>query len=235
MIPWWSTPHLKPMPSEGVYFRRRAFDTFATIPHPSKTRAYGASWFGMDDDKSTQPCCHVVGEIDSERRLHITECHHAWITLEEAVSWQFQIHDGIHRTTVEATSFPKKANIYGVRTWFCTPDQYHGGLDDLVSVHRRRLKAENRPQSLPLNKLPIPFDLHGSARRLQSEIIGKRILLPQSDPWVASFLSEMCQWPTVRTDARVKAMCVLVSALPNISPPGRSESVDGGRGSPWAA
>lgn len=236
-MPWHASPVLRPLPAEGVYFHRRQFKTFNHVPHPSKTMAYGASWFSMDDDKGAQPCCHVVSEMDKDRRLYIVECHHAWLPLQEAISWQFKIHGAIHRTTVEATSYPKKADIYGVRVWFCSQDQFGGGIDEMVhqEEQRRRVASPSQNHAIPLASLPNAFDLTSASRVLQSEIIAGRILMPVSDPWVNDFLEEACQWPAVRTDARIKAMCVLMSALPNMTPPAPSEVGEHGRGSPWAA
>ena len=108
---------------------------------------------------------------------------------------------------------------------------YKGGIDEMA--HQRSMTTSG--ETLPITALGNPFDLTSAARVLQSEIIAGRILLPPSDPWVSTFMEEMCQWPTVRTDSRVKAMCVLMSALPNMTPPARGEMEPSGKGSPWAA
>lgn len=231
----WPSPILRPLPAEGFYFHRRRFKTFEHAPHPSRTTAYGASWYSMDDTKGARPSCHVVAEMDKDRRLHIVECFHATTTTQEAVKWQFKIDQGMHRSAVEATAYPKKAGIYGVMTWFCCREQFSQGVSETVFQEEERLRKDAQPHQLPISALPSNFDLASSARILQSEILAGRILLPPSDPWMRDFLLELCQWPTVRTDARVRSMCVLISALPGMMPPVQSAPITSGKGSHWAA
>jgi hypothetical protein len=217
-----------------LYFHRRRFLGFDALPPQGKTRAYAASWFPVDDDRDDYPSCHVVAEIDIERRMHIVDCVTAPASLQRAVGTMFNVQDGMHRVAVMQTAYPKRSDIYGIRAWYC-PREQAPAVDALIAERLRDLRKRNERISMPISPLPYPFDMDAAARLLQSEIIAGRVLLPKSDLWVSGFLGELCEWPMVRRDARVRAMCVLAQALAEIVPPGRVETLAEKRGSAWAA
>lgn len=235
-LDWWLSPVLRPLPFGGLYFHRRSIMSFEKSPPHDQVRAYGAAWFGLEGDKGTEPSCLVVAEVDARRRLHIVECVHADLPFDQSIDWLFKVHSGMHRSAVEATAYPTRSNVYGVRLWQCPQEQYQAMVGDAVTAHIQREKLEGRDRSMPISGLPNSFDLNASARNLQSEIIAGRVLLPKSDPWVNDCLEELTQWPTVRSDARVRALCVLIAGLPAIVPPPRHDYEPAvKRGSGWAA
>lgn len=237
MNAWHLSPVLRPLPFDGLYFHRRSIGSFAKAPPHDRVLTYGAAWFGLETTKGLEPSCIVVAECDAQRRLHVVECYHGDLPIDQAIAWLFRIHGGMHRIAVEATAYPIRANVYGVRLWQCTREQYQEAIGEGIAAHIKRAKLEGRDRTMPLSALPNAFDLNSAARTLQSEMIAGRVLFPTSPTWVPETLAELTQWPSVRNDARVKALCVLMAGLPAIMPPARADyqqPADRG-GSGWAA
>ena len=233
---WHLSPVLRPLPFDGLYFHRRSIGSFDKAPPHDKVLTYGAAWFGLETNKGVEPTCLLVAECDAERRLHITEMYHAELPFDQAIDWLFKIHGGFHRVSVEATAYPTRANIYGVRLWQCSQEQYRESVGEAIQAHIRRSKLIGRDRSMPLSALPNPFDLNSAARTLQAEMMADRVLFPTAPEWVPECLAELTQWPSVRSDARVKALCVLMAGLPAIMPPARGDYAPAGkRGTGWAA
>lgn len=236
MNAWHVSPVLRPLPFDGLYFHRRSIGSFDKAPRHDQALAYGAAWFGLETNKGYEPSCLIVAEMDPLRRLHIVECYHADLPIDQAISWLFKVHMGFHRVAVEAAAYPTRANIYGVRLWQCTKEQYQEAAGEEITRHIKRAKLEGRDRSMPLSGLPNAFDLNSAARMLQAELIAGRLLFPTSPEWVPETLAELTQWPSVRSDARVKALCVLMAGLPALQAPARNDyQPASGGGSGWAA
>ncbi len=232
---WHHNPFLKPLPAQGLFFHRRSVEPYDTVP--KGCFCYGASYYPVDDDKPGQPSCHLVVELDMQRNLYVTECYeNGRVGLSEVIERMFSIHDAYERTTVENTAFPIKANVYGVRTWFVAQQQFpsmEGAIFDHISGYKR--KSRPVPKGVNITPTPRPMDYQAAARLISSEISARRLRLPENDPWSSDFLSELCQWPTVRTDARVRALCIAVASLPDMSAPARAEVGGKRSGSHWTA
>ncbi len=231
---WHETPYLKPLPAPGLFFHRRSIETF-TKP-PRGCFIYGACYFPTDNDKPGQPACLMVVELDMQRNVYLSECYHQSVDMQEAVKWMIMIHEGIHISTVEETNFPIKQSIYGARTWFTDPQQFQK-IEDLAHFELSEMKRKDikRPRNFNISALPNPLDFHRQVKTMQGEMIARRFKIPKSNLWTDELMSELCQWPAVRTDARVRCLAIIAAAMPEMSAPARAEVSRGNRGSAWTS
>ena len=230
---WDVTPYLKPYPAQGVYFHRRSIQSYIRVP--KGCFGYGITYIPTDTSKPGQEICHLVVEIDMERTVYIADCYVGSISTREAVDWLMMLHEGAHRVTVEATPLPRRDNIYGVRTWFVDPMNYTL-IDEIVSGKIRDMikKDETRPKNLNVTALPAPLDLFAMAKSAQGEMVAGRIKVPERSQWRTGFMAEICQWPTVRSDSRVRALAILAAAIPDMTAPARA-GITRKAGSQWTA
>ena len=232
---WSDHPSLSPLAAQGLFFHRRSVPGFKRLP--KGCFAYGAAYFPIDSDKPGQPACCLVLEVDAKRNLYLSETYQQeGLSLEDSLERLFQIHDGIERTTVMQTQFPTRANIYGVRTWHISKEQFPV-IEPIFLEKLTSYRRAGRPVPRLINITPLanPLDFMGLLKVAQSEMIAGRLKVDENAPWLATFMGELCQWPAVRTDARVQALAVAMGALGDMQGPGRSEAAEMTGGSHWAA
>ncbi len=237
MIKRWSdSPFFKPLPAQGLYFHRRSIPMFTKVP--KGCFAYGVSYYPIDpgDDKPSNPVCHLVLEVDGKRNLYLSECYQENVNIEVALDRLFMIHDGIERSAVQAVAFPVKANIYGVRTWYLTPSQFLT-IDPIFADKLNEYRRMDRPipRQVNLTPLPSPVDWAAAYRTVQSEFMSGRLQVDSNAHWTQDFLAEICQWPAVREDARVKALAIAASGLQEMIGPAPAEVMVRHAGSHWSA
>lgn len=226
---WHTSPYLRPLPAPGLYFRRSSISRWQRLP--KKSRIYGASWYSTEDTHVAGAMCHVVAEMDAERRLHLCECWHRRATLTEAVTMLRRIHEGHCRVLEVKAPMIARRPPPGPLAWFHDMLQLERSVAVVLAdvqrgEHQRWAKAgrvtAERPVDPPVRPLQVPFELLPAARRLQGLLASGALLLPDEAPWVDAALSELALWPAVATEARVGALAVLAAGLADMAAPSKA-------------
>lgn len=223
-VPWHLIPALQPAPAEGVYFRRRSARWFQRLPL-GRNALYGASWFDIEGDHQAGAMCHVVVEIDANRRMYVVECWHRRTDIDSAVQAMFQIQEGLHIVQLWADRAPQRSITYGPARWFLEPRQYEAGI--AARIHHRRTRVnERRPQSqhfrIAISPLEEAMSIHQAARSLQADLsTGALMLPPERVGQYGAMETELLMWPATPSASRVAALGLITAARELIQPGGR--------------
>lgn len=230
-LAWFDSPFLKPLPSAGLFFRRRALDTWAKVP--ANHRLYGASWYGTDETTMTGTHCHVIAALTGTRRLLLLDVWHDRTTLDQAWLALCDMHDAEWSADLKKAHDPRRGVRYGVQKWLASADQWVEGLQ---AAHGATRRARVDKINDPTHNDPVPLDpavglvaglpsFDRLAGGLQAAIEAKRLVLPPDFAELknmADLVAELVQWPSIDTAARVGALALLVSQLERLaSPSGR--------------
>ena len=240
---WHLAPCLRPLPAPGLYFARASLGRWSKLPKAS--RLYGGSFYAIEDTHQAGAMCHVIAEMDGERRLHLVECWHKRTTLHAAVVMLRRLHEGHCRVLEVRAPLAARRPPPGPLAFFHDKLQLErAAAVAIANVQRQEHDAWNkggritahRPVDPPVRPLEVPFEMMPAARRLQGLLASGGLLLPARAPWLGDLLAELALWPAVPTEAQVGALAILAAGHAAMSAPQKRSKVGAERAgvSGWA-
>ncbi len=178
---WSALYQQEPAPDEGEYFQR---DWFRWYDQPPKfLRKYGASDYAVTADGGDYTV-HVVVGIDPDDNLYVLDL---WRARAQSNIWVETFIDLIdkHRTL----------------NWAEEQGQIIKSLGPFIDKRMRERKVYARRE-----QITSVADKATRSRSIQARAAMGKVYLPQSAPWVADFLAELCAFPAGKHDDQVDAI-----------------------------